>query len=246
MKGYGPETFGELNAEDYDVLHDPGTTEAAVELLSNYALPVRTLELAIGTGRVALPLAERGCVIEGIEASAEMISKLRQKPGGAAIPVTRGDMAETRAEGEFGFVFLIFNTLFNLTTQDAQVRCFANAARMLAPGGAFLIEAFVPDLTQFRDDRGLKPKHLDRYSLTLEAAIHHPVSQVVEYQYLRFNAGGMSLTPLPMRYAWPSEIDLMAALAGLTLEARWGGWNKCAFSGQSRMHISVYRKASAD
>ena len=113
MRNYGPETFGELNADEYDLLHNPGTTEAAVELLSEFALPGRTLELAIGTGRVALPMAARGCRIEGVEASPLMMEKLREKPGGQDIPVTVGDMSEVRAEGEFDFIFLIFNTLYN-------------------------------------------------------------------------------------------------------------------------------------
>lgn len=242
MKGYGPETFGALNAADYDRLHNPSTTDDAVDLLTDLSLGQRTLELAIGTGRVALPMAARGCEISGIEASPEMVAKLREKSGGRAIPVTMGDMAEVRAEGRFGFIFLIFNTLFNLTSQEAQLRCFQNAAEMLEPGGTFLVEAFVPDLSQFRDNRGLKPRHLDMHSLTLEAAIHDPVTQVIEYQYLRFTPEGIRMTPLPMRYAWPSEIDLMARLAGLTLESRWGGWDRSRFTAQSSMHVSVYRK----
>jgi len=242
LKDYGPRTFGELNAEDYDALHDPGTTDSAVDLLTDLARGQRTLELAIGTGRIALPMVGRGCKIEGIEASPEMIAKLREKSGGAEIPVTMGDMSEITAEGRFGFIFLIFNTLFNLTNQEAQLRCFRNAADMLEPGGAFLVEAFVPDITQFRDHRSMKPKHLDGHSLTLEAAIHDPVAQLVEYQYLRFTSQGVRMTPLPMRYAWPSEIDLMARLAGLEPESRWGGWDRCPFTAESRMHVSVYRK----
>ena len=242
MKNYGPETFGELNANEYDLLHNPGTTEAAVELLSEFALPGRTLELAIGTGRVALPLAERGCRIEGIEASPLMVEKLRQKPGGHDIPVTIGDMSEVKADGTFDFIFLIFNTLYNLTSQAAQVNCFRNAASMLAPGGAFLIEAFVPDLAQFHDHRSVKPRHVGFSSLALEAAVHDPTTQRIDYQVLRVTPDGMKLTPLPMRYAWPQETDLMAELAGMHLETRWGGWDKSEFTAYSRMHISVYRK----
>ncbi|WP_273187037.1 class I SAM-dependent methyltransferase [Hyphomonas adhaerens] len=242
MKKYGPETFGELNADEYDLLHNPGTTDAAIDLLSEFALPGRTLELAIGTGRVALPMAARGCRIEGIEASPLMVEKLREKPGGQDIPVTIGDMSEVRAEGDFDFIFLIFNTLYNLTSQAAQVKCFRNAAAMLAPGGAFLIEAFVPDLSQFHDHRSVKPRHVSFGALALEAAVHDPVTQRIDYQVLRVTSEGTRLTPLPMRYAWPQETDLMAQLAGLDLESRWGGWDKCAFTADSRMHISVYRK----
>ena len=242
MRNYGPETFGELNADEYDLLYNPGTTEAAIELLSEFALPGRTLELAIGTGRVALPLAERGCRIEGIEASPLMVEKLRQKPGGHGIPVTIGDMSEVKADGMFDFVFLIFNTLYNLTSQAAQVNCFRNAASMLAPGGAFLIEAFVPDLSQFHDHRSVKPRHVGFSSLALEAAVHDPTTQRIDYQVLRVTSEGTKLTPLPMRYAWPQETDLMAQLAGMDLETRWGGWDKSDFTANSRMHISVYRK----
>tara|TARA_R110002051_G_scaffold10868_4_gene40652 strand:- start:4001 stop:4735 length:735 start_codon:yes stop_codon:yes gene_type:complete len=242
MKKYGPETFGELNADEYDLLHNPGTTDAAIDLLSEFALPGRTLELAIGTGRVALPMAARGCRIEGIEASPLMVEKLREKPGGQDIPVMVGDMSEVRAEGDFDFIFLIFNTLYNLTSQAAQVKCFRNAAAMLAPGGAFLIEAFVPDLSQFHDHRSVKPRHVSFGALALEAAVHDPVTQRIDYQVLRVTSEGTRLTPLPMRYAWPQETDLMAQLAGLELESRWGGWDKCAFTADSRMHISVYRK----
>ncbi len=245
MRRYTPETFGELNAEEYDLLHNPGTTNAAVDLLAEFALPGRTLELAIGTGRIALPLAARGCRIEGIEASPLMVEKLREKPGGHAIPVTIGDMSEVRAEGTFDFIFLIFNTLFNLTSQAAQVKCFRNAAAMLAPGGAFLVEAFVPDLTQFHDHRSVKPRHVSFSSLALEAAVHDPTTQRIDYQVLRVTAEGTRLTPLPMRYAWPQETDLMAQLAGLELENRWGDWDKSPFTADSRMHISVYRKPAA-
>ena len=151
-------------------------------------------------------------------------------------------MSEVRAEGDFDFIFLIFNTLYNLTSQAAQVKCFRNAAAMLAPGGAFLIEAFVPDLSQFHDHRSVKPRHVSFGALALEAAVHDPVTQRIDYQVLRVTSEGTRLTPLPMRYAWPQETDLMAQLAGLDLESRWGGWDKCAFTADSRMHISVYRK----
>lgn len=245
MKGYGPETFGELNAADYDALHDPGTTAQAVEVLEDLAGGGRVLELAIGTGRVALPLAERGLAVEGIEASSNMVAQLRRKTGGDAIPVTIGDIADVPVSGTYDLIFLIFNTLFNLTSQSQQVRCFMNASRRLNDGGAFLVEAFVPDVTQFRKGRALQPTHIDFDSVTLEAAMHDPVSQVIEYQYIRMTKGGMRLTPLPMRYAWPSEIDLMANLAGLELEHRWGGWDRSPFTAKSDMHVSVFRKAPA-
>jgi SAM-dependent methyltransferase len=244
MKGWGPGSFGRLNAAHYDEEDDPGTTEAAVTLLADLAGGGRVLELAIGTGRVALPLTARGVAIEGIEASPEMVAVLRGKPGGVAIPVAMGDMADVAVGGTFDLVFLIYNTLFNLTSQGEQVRCFANVARHLNAGGAFLIEAFVPDVAQFANGASLRPTHIDMASVTLEAAIHDPIAQVIEYQYVRMSRDGPRLTPLTMRYAWPAEIDLMARLAGLSLEQRWGGWDRSPFTALSAMHVSLYRKGA--
>lgn len=243
MRDFGPETFGELNADDYDQLHDPGTTEASVELLASL-VPAggRVLELAIGTGRVALPLAARGLAVSGVEASPAMIAKLREKPGGEAIPVTLGDMAEVSAEGSFDLVFLIFNTLFNLTTQEAQIRCVARAAQALTDGGVFVVEAYVPDPSKFIDQQRVRVRHLGRRSLALEATVHDPVAQVINQSVVRFDSGGPTLTPLPTRYAWPAELDLMARLAGLRLRERWGGWDRAPFTARSTMHVSVYAR----
>lgn len=245
MKGYGPARFGELNAEDYDALHDPGTTSDSVALLAELAAGGKVLELAIGTGRVALPLARRGLSVHGIDASPEMIAKLREKPGGDAIPVTIGDIADVPADGEFDLIFLVFNTLFNLTTQAAQVRCFENAAKHLSANGLFAIEAFVPDVARFNDGQSLRLSDLSSGALTIEAARHDPVMQTIDYQYIRVTADGTRLTPLPMRYAWPAEIDLMARLAGLELRDRWGDWARSPFDAASRTHISVYGRASS-
>ena len=238
---FAPSTFGELNAEDYDAVHDPGTTEEAVALISAIAGP-RVLELAIGTGRIALPLAARGHEVSGIEGSAQMMAKLREKPGGDAIEVVIGDFADVGIEGPFDHVCLVFNTLFNLPSQEDQVRCFANVAERLAPGGTFLVEAFVPDLSGFEDGQRVRTRRLDSASVWLEAATHDPVAQVIEFQRIRITREGTRLVPLPMRYAWPAEIDLMARLAGLRLVERWGGWRREDFDSESRMHVSVYRK----
>ncbi len=239
-------TFGTLNADDYDTLHDPGTTEASVQLISRIAGQGRILELAIGTGRVALPLAALGHDVSGIEGSPEMVEKLRAKPGGADLDVRIGDMADVGIEGPFDHVFLVFNTLFNLTSQEAQVRLFANVANRLAPGGSFLVETFVPDLSGFRDGQRVMTRRLDMTSVWLEAATHDPVAQRIEFQRIRITPEGTRLVPLPMRYAWPAEIDLMARLAGLVPEARWGGWAREPFTSQSRMHVSLYRKPAGD
>ncbi len=241
MKTYGPDSFGKLNADDYDELHDPGTTDEAVATLAELCGAGEVLEFAIGTGRVALPLAARGIKIEGIDASPEMIAKLREKPGGQQIPVTIANMADFSLGKTFDFAFLIFNTLFNLTTQDDQKRCFQTAAAHLKPGGAFLIEAFVPDLSRYPGNQSVRVRSVTENGVTLETAIHDPVRQVVEHQYVRLGSTGTRLIPLPMRYAWPSEIDLMAELAGFKLECRWADWERRPFTGDSTMHVSLYR-----
>ena len=245
MKGFGSATFGELNAEDYDALHDPGTTEASVALLAELAQGGKVLELAIGTGRIALPLTARGLSVQGVDASPDMVAKLRAKPGGEAIPVVIGDIADAAPAGKFDLIYLVFNTLFNLTSQDAQVRCFQNAAGHLSRNGVYVIEAFVPDMARFSGGQSLRTVGVAFDALTLEAALHDPVTQLVEYQYVRMTPQGTKLMPLPMRYAWPAEIDLMARLAGLELRHRWAGWERAPFTAESKMHVSVYGRAAA-
>ena len=246
MEPFSPETFGQLNADDYDEWQDPGTTEQSVALICELAGGGRVLELAIGTGRLALPLAEAGLDISGIDASPEMIAKLRQKPGGPALEVMLGDFAEVGVEGRFDHVFLAFNTLFNLQTQDEQLRCFRNVAARLAPDGSFLIDAFVPDFAAFTENQSVKTRHVGRDMAMIEAVQHDRAAQILEFQRMWFASGGTRLVPLRMRYAWPSEIDLMARLAGLELSDRWGGWQKQPFDMASRMHVSVYRKPAHD
>ncbi len=241
---FKPDTFGKLNADDYDALHDPGTTDQAVDLISDIAGSGRILELAIGTGRVALPLAAKGHRIEGIDGSPEMVAKLREKPGGADIPVVIGDMADVETEGPFDHVFLIFNTLFNLPDQQSQIRCFRNVARVLAPGGSFLAEAFVPDFSEYVHDQRVRTMRLTEDTVWIEAAVHNKVKQKIEAQRLRITADGMKMVPLPLRYAYPPELDLMARLAGLELESRWGNWREGAFTSSSTMHVSLYRKSA--
>ena len=173
-----------------------------------------------------------------------MVSVLRDKPGGADIPVTIGDMSTTQLGQTFDFAFLVFNTLFNLTTQQAQVACFRNAAEHLHPGGQFLVETFVPDLDRFNDTNSARTLNVEMKSAWLELAQHDPTTQRVDFQRVRFSENGSKLFPLQMRYAWPQEIDLMANLAGLELEHRWGGWKQEPFTRDSKMHVSVYRKTS--
>jgi SAM-dependent methyltransferase len=239
---FDPETFGTLNADEYDALHDPGTTADSVALIAELAGQGRLLELAIGTGRMALPLKARGFDISGIEGSPAMVDKLRAMPGGMDIPVVIGDMADAAIDGPFDFAFLVFNTLFNLTSQADQVRCFRNVADRLAPGGAFLIETFVPDFSAYHDNQSLRTMKVGFKSLWFEAKLHDPTRQVIEYQRVRITEKGTKLVPLVMRYAWPQEMDLMAELGGLMLAHRWGGWEREPFTADSEMHVSLYRK----
>jgi SAM-dependent methyltransferase len=243
MKDFDPSTFGELYSEDYDALHDPGTTDEAVALLAELAGLVesgRVLELAIGTGRIALPLARRGLDIHGIDGSSEMVEQLRRKPGGDAIPVSIGDYANVEVEGHFDLVFLVFNTLFNLQSQSDQIRCFENVSKHLSEDGVFLVETFVPDLRQFEDDQYCRTRQLGFKTAWLDTALHDPVNQRIDYQRVHISQGGIRMNPLVMRYAWPAEIDLMAKLAGLQLKDRWGDWNRSPFTAASDMHVSVY------
>lgn len=239
---FGPATFGELNADDYDALHDPGTTQESVGLIQEIAAGGRVLELAIGTGRMSIPLAASGIEISGIEGSPDMVEKLREKPGGKNIPVVIGDIADVEIEGPFDHVFLVFNTLFNLTSQEAQVRCFKNVARRLREGGTFLVETFVPDAERMRGGQWIRTMKVDFSSVWIEAALHDPVAQTFDFQRIRITESGLRLVPFAMRYALPPEMDLMAQLAGLRLKNRWGGWKREPFTADSKMHVSLYEK----
>lgn len=237
MDGYGPKTFGELNAERYDSLYEESMaieTRDSVAKLAELANGGKVLEFAIGTGRVAIPLAARGLSVHGLEASKEMVAQLHAKPGGAEIPVTVGDMAEARAEGSFDLIYLVFNTIFNLTTQEAQVNCFRNAARHLSPDGIFVVETVVPDLSGFVDGQRMKGSWSKMDSARFEVAIHDAVAQTVAFQRVVLSEGGTQLTPHFMRYAWPSELDLMAQLAGLERRERWAWWDESPFTAYAR------------
>jgi SAM-dependent methyltransferase len=244
-----PDYFGPEVAVDYDDPSDPrwGGEHLAAEIafLAELVGPDgRALELAIGTGRVALPLRERGIDVHGVDLSVAMVDQLRAKPGGDAVPVTIGDMTSTRVDGSFDLVYLVFNTIGNLTEQDAQVACFGNAARHLRPGGVFVIETGVPGL------RGLGPTESFR-------VFHHgddhvgideydPATQrMYSHHYLRRPDGSYQRRSLPFRYTWPAELDLMAHLASLRLRERWSDWSRTPFTATSEAHVSVWEKPTA-
>jgi SAM-dependent methyltransferase len=240
MEGY----FGERVAAVYDEhsagMFDPAVVGPAVEMLTELAAGGRALEFAIGTGRIALPLAERGVPVAGIDNSEPMLARLRAKPGAERIDAVVGDMAATRVQGEFALVFLVFNTIFNLTTQDGQVACFENAAAHLGGGGRFVIEARVPELQRLPLGQTVLPWRADPTGLSFY--VYDVVTQRLSGQHYYVEGDRLQPSPTEMRYAWPSELDLMARLAGLRLEHRWGGWSREPFTALSPGHVSVYAK----
>lgn len=243
MSDYGPSTYGDRIADIYDELHGSmQDVQPTVSLLAELANGGRVLELAIGTGRIALPLLARGVKVTGIDASERMVAKLREKPSGNHIPVTIGDFANVSVEGAYSLIYVVYNTFFCLLTQDSQVRCFRNVAQHLATGGVFLVEAFAPDLTRFVRGQNLQTSRVTPDLVRLDASSHDPVAQHVSSQHVHITEDGVRLYPVEVRYAWPSELDLMAQLAGLRLRDRWGSWQKEPFTAVSTSHISVYAR----
>jgi SAM-dependent methyltransferase len=238
---YDAATYGDRMAEVYDEWFAmPSDAEDTVGFLSELAGTGPVLELGIGTGRVALPLAQRGHEVHGVDASEAMVEKLRAKTGD--IPVTIGDFAELDVEGEFSLVYVVFNTFFALHSQEDQIRCFSNVARRLRRGGTFVIEAFVPDPGRFEQDQSFRTNQVGADHVILEAARHDPVGQRVYAQSISLSETGTKFYPVRLRYAWPSELDLMARLAGLRLRGRWGGWHREPFTASSVRHVSVYER----
>ncbi|MFD6948526.1 methyltransferase [Nocardiopsis sp. TSRI0078] len=237
-----PAFFGEHWSEHYDDRPNPDPAPA-VDFLHALAAGGRVLELASGTGRVALPLAARGVDVEGVEGSAAMVERMRALPGGADLPVVVGDMADVPVEGPYDLVFLVFNTLFNLPDQKRQTDCFANVARVLEPGGRFVLECFVPGRRELERDSWVEVSHLTEDSVTLHVYKNDPVAQRYAKQILTFTPqdGMRSMLPVALRYCWPAELDLMARMAGLELEERHADWHGRPFDASSPGHVSVYR-----
>lgn len=239
-----PDHFGESVAARYDetaaAMFEPAVLDPTVALLAELAGPGPALEFGVGTGRVALPLSRRGIRVHGIDLSPAMVRRLRAKPGAEAIGVTIGDFATAKVDDTFRLAYLVFNTIMNLTTQEAQVACFRNAAAHLRPGGAFLVEAVVPQLQRLPPGETVRPfsvtpTHLgfDEYDVANQGLVSHHHHLV---------AGRWESVSMPFRYVWPSELDLMAAMAGMVLRRRWGGWSREPFSGASAQHVSVWEK----
>lgn len=243
MDKYDSATYGDRIASHYDefIPISLEQTQAAVETLAALANGGPVLELGIGTGRIALPLAVKGLAVQGIDASPGMIGELQQKPGGDAIPVTLGDFGEVAVEGKFRLIFVVFNTFFALLTQEAQVRCFANVAAHLEPGGVFVIEAFVPDPSRYIRNQNVVVTTIGLDHVRLAVSLHDPLSQRVNSQHVAIGSDGTHCYPVQLRYAWPSELDLMARLAGLRLMERWSTWQRSPFSASDSSHISLYK-----
>ncbi|MEU5940164.1 class I SAM-dependent methyltransferase [Micromonospora sp. NPDC047548] len=236
--------FGEAVAAAYDdpttEMFDPAVVATTVDVLAELAGSGRALELGVGTGRVALPLAARGVPVHGIDLSRAMVDRLRAKPGGDAIGVTIGDFATTRVHGTFSVAYLVFNTIMNLTSQEAQVACFRNVAAHLAPGGRFVIEVLVPELRRLPPGQNVVPYHVSPTGWAFD--VYDFATQATSSNYVRIVDGRGEYRSIPFRYVWPAELDLMAQLAGLRLRDRWDGWSREAFTSESRQHVSVWEK----
>ena len=216
--------------------------EATVDCLVELAGGGAAMEFAIGTGRVAVPLTARGVPVTGIELSADMLTVLRSKPGASGITAVEGDMAQTCVEGQFSLLYLVFNTIMNLTSQDEQVACFENAARHLRPGGRFVIETGVPGLRQLPPGNAGVPFAVTEDYLGIDDFIDRTHKQISRSRHFyRRDDGNFREFTAPFRYVWPAELDLMARIAGMTLEHRWAWWNRSPFTGESPSHVSVWR-----
>jgi SAM-dependent methyltransferase len=239
---HDPEAYGRSIGEEYDALYDDVLdTEATVAVLADLAEGGAVLEMGIGTGRLALPLAARGLEVAGIEASTVMVERLRAKPGGDHIPVAVGDFADARVPGAFALVVLAFNTIFALPTEDAQVACFDNAARHLRPGGRFVVDSWILDPTRFADGAAVAVRYLTGDRLSLDTGVLHADASLMETVQIVLSEGRVRLFPANHRYVGPRELDLMARVAGFRLEDRWAGWDRAPFGPGSRTHVSVYR-----
>jgi len=247
MKDYHESTYGDRIADIYDefltsarpALLDPTD---CVNLLTELAGGGPVLELGVGTGRVAIPLADRGLEVDGIDSSQAMLDRLAEKDVHGAVNGILGNMLDVGVDRDFSLVYVVFTTFFALPTQADQVRCFQNVSERLTSGGRFVIEAFVPDLGRYRNGGTVNVSNVETDEVVLDVSRVDPVAQTIVGQHVLLSEAGARLVPLRLRYAWPSELDLMGRLAGLQLENRWSDWHRSPFTPNSGSHISVYRK----
>lgn len=237
MDGFDPKTsFGAAVAADYDEI-PRGDEAETVDLMAELAGGRTALEFAIGTGRIAVPLSERGVEVTGIELSPEMLAVLKGRS--STITTFQGDMTTVETGRTYPLVYLVFNTIFNLLTQDDQIRCFANAAKHLEPGGVFLVETAVPS-AWVRRSNYIDAERVGTDFVVLDVCRYDAVTQILDENHVRLDASGIRLQPISARLAWPSELDLMARIAGLRLIDRWSGWKREPFTGDSTRHVSIY------
>jgi len=243
MKGFDPATsFGYEESRRYDAVEVRGDEQQTVAFLARLAGQRNALEFAVGTGRIALPLMRAGVQVDGIELSPDMVDRLREKPGGDAIDVRLGDMSRVTTGRAYGLVYLVYNTIGNLLTQDDQVRCFQNAARHLDADGVFVLECRVPTAPARPGRQYVDAGHVTVDEVMLNVGRYNPVTQVLDESHVYIGADGIVLRPVSLRLACPPEFDLMARIAGLRLRERWGGWNGEPYTAASERHVSVYQR----
>lgn len=243
MKGFDPRTsFGHETSRDYDAVSRRGDEEETVAFLAGLAGGGEALELAVGTGRIALPLMKAGVRVDGIELSKDMVDRMREKPGGDQVEVVMGDMSRVTTGRSYGLVYLVFNTIGNLLTQDDQVRCFENAARHLTDDGVFVVECRVPTAPARPGHQFIDVEELELDRVELGVSRYDPLTQILDVNHVHLGADGLGFSPIRLRLAYPPEFDLMARIAGLRLRDRWGGWHGEPFTAASWRHISVYEQ----
>lgn len=242
MSDYNDETYGELIADVYDDWYSEVDPQM-LEMLARLSGGGRALELGIGTGRVAIPLAARGMKMYGIDSSPAMLEKLRTKPGSEDIQLHQGSFVSIPFQEKFDLIFVVFSTFYGLLTQDEQIQCFKNVAAHLNSKGMFVIEAFVPDLTRYQGGQSVRAVQLESQQTRLVASMLDPVNQIITSQFIVLDKSKTEVKPVKIRYAWPSELDLMAHMAGLKLVYHWDNWGQSPFTSNSSKHIAVYWRA---
>ena len=242
-RNYFGEDVAALYDDPDDAMSQAGAIDPVVDFIAELAGDGAALELGIGTGRIALPLSQRGVRVCGIDLSEAMVARLQAKPGAEAIGVTIGDFATTTVEGRFTVAYLVFNTIMNLTTQDAQVACFQNAAAHLEPGGCFVIEVMLPDLQRLPAGETFRPFTVTSTHLGIDE--YDVVAQGLTSHHYSITDGTVRVNAIPFRYVWPAELDLMARLAGMTLRERWSDWSREPFTADSTKHVSVWEKTGS-
>ncbi len=245
LKDFDPaRSFGYDVSKRYDAEETRGDEEEAVAFLARLAGDGSALELASGTGRITLPLVRAGVSVDGIELSQDMIDRMREKPGGDAIVVRIGDMSQVAMERRYDLVYLVYNTIGNLLTQEDQVGCFENAARHLADDGAFVLECRVPVAPTWPEHQRVSAERVEVGFVGLDVCRYDPVTQILDNGHVRIGPDGVQIDPIRLRLANPPEFDLMARLAGLRLRERWGGWNREPYTAASWRHVSVYESGT--